>query len=677
MIRILLLSAYTALGVLCIATPALGKPRVLVLGMDGLDPDLLARYLAEDKLPNFQRLAAQGEMQPLATSMPPQSPVAWSSVIAGCHPGTHQIFDFIHRDPNPREPGLPIRPYLSTSTVEPPASERQIALGRWRIPLSAERVKLERRGPTFWDFLVKQGIDTAIYRIPANYPAQEVDGQGHFQCLTGMGTPDLVGSYGEFTLFTPDAPPRGRKVSGGRYARLEMQQNRALGQLLGPKNHLRQADARGRVPDLHVRFEAVRDPVRDLVKLTLGDHAELLKTGEWSRWIPFQFETGIPGSRALRLLRAPTALPGMVRFYVKQVHPHLVLFATPVNIDPTRPVNPISVPASFSRELAEATGLYYTAGIPQHTPEIQRGALDEDQWLEKTQMILAERRGQFRYALRHFRSGCLFFYFGDPDLVSHIFWRDQDPQHPGRDPGHADRYAHVIEHTYIRMDQLVGEALACIQPGDTLIVMSDHGFCSFRRGFNLNTWLLQNGYITLRDPSRRGGETLLTNVDWSRTRAYGLGLNGLYVNLRGREKYGSVPDGAEKRGLLQEIAEKMLEVRDEDGSQVVARMYFVADEYPNADPRIAPDLLVGYARNYRAGWATLLGGMPHALIEDNHDRWSGDHCVAAHLVPGILVSNRRITVDDPKLEDLGPTILDRFGLEIPTEMMGRAILEKD
>ena len=648
--------------------------RVYVLGMDGMDPDLLERYMSQGKLPGFQRLAAMGGFQRLATSMPPQSPVAWSNVISGCRPGTHQIYDFIHRDPDPAVPGLAIRPYLSTSTIETPATQRKFSLGRWQIPLSAEKVQLKRQGPAFWDYLVAQGVDTTLYRMPANYPAAEVEGDGHFHCLTGMGTPDLQGTYGEFTLFTPDVRRGGKQLAGGRLTYLSTKDHRAEAAIEGPPNYLRKPSAEGDVPRLEAKFVALRDPERDLVKITLGDHLVLLKEGEWSPWIQFAFETGLPGSTVLGALQAPTSLPGMVRFFVRQVHPDIVLFATPVNIDPTQPVNPISVPHDFSKEVALATGLYFTAGIPEHTAEVQTGSLLEDAWLEKANMILEERVRQYRYARKNFASGCLFFYFGTPDLVSHIFWRDQDPKHPGRDPEQGDRYANVIEDTYVKMDAIVGETLEDLRAQDTLIVLSDHGFASFRRGFNLNTWLLENGYLVLRNPRSRSNNEYFMNVDWSCTKAYGLGLNGLYVNLRGREKFGIVPDGPKKEKLLRDISEALLRVRDHDGSQVIEKNYFVAEDYPGADPRIAPDLLVGYARNYRASWSTLLGGLADELIEDNHDRWSGDHCIAAHLAPGILVSNRTITADDPALTDIAPTILSLFKLPQPKEMAGKPVL---
>jgi predicted AlkP superfamily phosphohydrolase/phosphomutase len=311
--------------------------------------------------------------------------------------------------------------------------------------------------------------------------------------------------------------------------------------------------------------------------------------------------------------------------------------------------------------------------------------LNEDQWLAKARLILQERVEQYQHALSKFQSGCLFFYFGTPDQVSHIFWRDQDPDHPGRIAKQGDRYARVIEETYIQMDELVGQALRTIGQDDTLIVMSDHGFASFRRGFNLNTWLAQNGYLTRKEPGTEAADgntdrvpstsdgRPFADVDWSRSTAYGIGLNGLYLNLAGREKFGVVAE-QEKAALLARLREELLAVRDTDGSTVIDTVYDVARDYPDANPAIAPDLLIGYARDYRAGWSTLLGGFSETVLEDNHDRWSGDHCIAAHLVPGILLANRPILVDNPDLRDVAPTILALFGLERPADLQGRPIL---
>lgn len=639
-----------------------------------MDPVLLQQYLDAGVMPNMARLAAKGSFRPLATSMPPQSPVAWSNCIAGAEPGVHQIYDFLHRDP------ATYHPYLSTSTIQTPARNRwlpeALRMGSWQIPMTAQETVLLRRGPAFWETLVEHGVPTVLYRMPANYPASShADGEP-FHCLTGMGTPDVVlGSYGRFTVFSPDAPRRSRTVPGGKFVRLRTKDHRAMGVIEGPPNFLRRPDERNNVPATEAPFTAVRDPVRDLVKITLGGTDYLLAKGQWSDWIQFAFETGIPGAALLDAATAPTTVPAMVRFYVKQVHPDLVLFATPINIDPTNPVNPISVPNRFAADIADRTGLYFTAGIPEHTPEIQQGGLNEDQWLEKVYMIHAERREQFRDALTTFERGALFFYVGTVDQICHIFWRDQDPLHPGRDAEQGDRYAGVIRQSYVDMDALVGDAMEAMGDTGTIIVMSDHGFCSFRRGFNLNTWLMNEGYIALKNPARRQSRDFFENVDWTRTKAYGVGLNGLYINQVGREGQGIVAPGDSSRALLEQIAAKLITVRDgEEGSVVVARTYVVADLYPGADPMVAPDLLVGYARHYRVDWSSMLGGISKNVLNDNMNRWSGDHCIAAELVPGIIVSNRILRVDDPDLTDIGPTVLDLFGVPVPAVMAGRPLL---
>ena len=654
------------------------SPRVLMIGMDGMDPILLQRFMDEGKLPNFKKLSEKGGFKPLATSMPPQSPVAWSNVISGCDPGTHEIYDFIHRNPNPADESMAIEPYLSTSSIEAASVHRELSFGEWHIPLTSDELVLRREGPTFWDFLTEHGIDATIYRMPANYPCCGGNGNGHLRSVTGMGTPDLLGSYGEFTLFSAVAPAEGRLASGGSIKQLRTIKNRAVVELVGPPNFLKKPDKEGHVPDMTAQVEIVRDPDHDLVKIAVGDIVHIMKTGEWSDWTPVVFETGIPGSTALAAMQAPTSINGMVRFYVKEIRPVLEIFVTPINIDPIDPAVPISEPAQFATELAEATGRYFTTGIPEHTAEIQEGALNEDQWLDKANMILEERLVQYHHALNEFDSGCLFFYFGTPDQISHIFWRDQDPDHPGRIPKQGDKYAKVIEETYIKMDAIVGEAMEAVSDDDTLIVMSDHGFASFRRGFNLNTWLHQNGYIARHEAADENAPPnsatgAFADVDWTKTKAYGIGLNGLYLNLRGREKNGIIEEN-ERAVLLKELTDGLLAVRDNDGSQVIEKIYNTATDYKDADPNIAPDLLIGYARNYRAGWPTLLGDFSDEIIEDNKDRWSGDHCIAAHLVPGILLSNKPITIDDPDLRDLAPTLLNVFGLSPPEELEGRVVL---
>jgi hypothetical protein len=333
-----LIGVAALLGVTCVTAPGCSGSsdaevdrgrRVLILGVDGVDPRLLADLMNAGRVPNLSRLADEGCFKVLGTSAPPQSPVAWSNFICGADPGTHAIFDFIHRDPNPDQPGLAVLPFLSTSDIEPPARDWAIPWGSdWHIPLFGPKPVQLRRGGAFWDDLIGHGVQTVVYRMPANYPPPEIDGRQYLSCLCGMGTPDLLGTYGEFTFFTPDAPIGGRAVGGGRFDRLRMRNHRGTGRLRGPGNFLRRPDSMGRVPDLEAEVKVVRDPRAAVAKITIGDEIVLLKEGEWSDWVPVEFDTGIPGSTALGAMQLPTSIQAMVRLYLKSVHPKLQLYRT-------------------------------------------------------------------------------------------------------------------------------------------------------------------------------------------------------------------------------------------------------------------------------------------------------------------------------------------------------------
>jgi predicted AlkP superfamily phosphohydrolase/phosphomutase len=648
--------------------------RVLLVAFDGLDPRIVQSLMSAGRMPNFARLAKTGSLTQIATSNPPQTPVAFANIISGADPGLHQVFDFIHRDPNPLDSRLPVRPYFSTADAITSQRRWAIPLGSWQLPLSESTVELLRRGPAFWDYLVARGIDTQIYYLPSNYPPRQPEGPGRFRMMSGMGTPDLLGSYGEFTLFTPSAPRQGRSVGGGRFVFLSMLGNRGQAELVGPPNFLRRPDANGKVEPLKIVLDLVRDVDHRVAKIKVGDATVLLNEGEWSPWIPVELSSGIPGGGALAAVGVNTSLSGMVRLFLKQVFPKFELYVSPINIDPLEPINSLSVPSQLASDLARRHGRFYTLGIPEDTKALSYGALDEDQFQAQCELSMQERIAQYRQALSEFSSGCLFFYFGATDLLQHMFWRDRDERHPGRIPEQAARYAHVIDDLYARMDQLVGTALAAVGPDDLLIVLSDHGFTSFRRGFNLNGWLRDSGFL-LQSPIQAaagegGGGTMFPGVNWPATRAYGLGMNGLYLNMAGREKLGVVRDDA-RRSLLAEVRDKLLEVRDVDGTPIVTNVKLTDELYPSADVRIAPDLIIGYNDGYRASWDTVLGGIMPALVEDNLDRWSGEHLIDPDLVPGVLVTSRPVTAPLPKLSDIAPTILAAFGIARPPQMTGQ------
>jgi predicted AlkP superfamily phosphohydrolase/phosphomutase len=609
-----------------------------------MDPQLLQRFVAAGELPHFQALMQQGSFQPLTTSVPPLSPVAWANFITGTNPGGHGLFDFIHRD------ARTMIPYLSTSKAEPP--KHTLRLGQWILPLSQGTMTLMRHGKSFWETLEEHGIPTTIFRVPSNFPPAESPGRS----MSGMGTPDIQGTYGTYAFFTTESAAAYQEISGGELFPVTMAANQFQAKLYGPPNSFR-ADN----PRTAVDFTVMRDPQHRVAKIQVQGHDLLLKQGEWSPWVNIDF-TLVPFVQRVSTI---------CRFYLKEVHPHFKLYVTPINMDPCSPAMPITTPQDYSQELCQCCGPFYTQGMPIDTKALSSEVLNDAEFLQQARLVLDERLRMFDYELGRFRTGVLFFYFGSVDQISHMFWRAMDPSHPLYDP--ASPHHQEVMQAYKDMDVVLGKAMEKVDADTTLLAMSDHGFAPFYRSFNLNTWLLQEGYVSLIDPSNQGEQEFLQNVDWSKTRAYGLGLYGLYINLRGREATGIVHPADDYHDLLEEISRKLLAVRDpETGEQVIASVYKATDVYTGVYAHQAPDLIVGYNRGYRSSWETVLGKFPPGLLQDNMGKWSGDHSTAEQ-VPGVLLSNKPLRVAQPALADLAPTILAAFGIPAPPAMTGKVI----
>jgi predicted AlkP superfamily phosphohydrolase/phosphomutase len=610
--------------------------RVIVLGVDGLDYQLVRDLMARGRMPRFEQLAKSGRFSALATSTPPQSPVAWSTFITGLDPGQHGVFDFIHRDPKT------LQPFLSTARTE--AGARKIVIGRWQFPLTGDRVELLRRGEAFWDVLERHGIETTIIRMPANFPPSRKATRE----LSGMGTPDLLGTYGTFSLFTSQPPPTdGRTFSGGIIVPVDVVDGVVWAGIEGPENPYLVEARKTRVD-----FTAYIDSSSRYVKLVVGNEQRLLRVGEWSDWVPVELQL-------LPFLK----LAGESRFYLKQINPHFEMYASPINVDPLKPALPISTPPGYASELARATGRYYTQGMPEETKGLKAGVLTTREFLEQARIAGEENLRQYGYVLNRFDDGFLFYYFGNIDQVSHMMWRSMDPDHPARTAEDA-QYRTVIEDLYAGIDQLVDKTLSRLKPDDLLVVMSDHGFTSWRRSFSLNSWLRDSGYLVTRDPAPQADPGLFSNVDWGRTRAYGLGLNGLYINVRGREAHGIV-DPMERQTLASEIAGRLEAVLDpKTGAHAVNRVFRREDVYhlqPNDD--LAPDLIVGYTKGTRSSDDSSLGAVTGDVFANNLSPWSGDHCMDPDAVPGILLTSRPLRKASPSLQTLAGAIVAEFGID--------------
>jgi len=641
------------------------NPKVVILGFDGMDPRRCERMMDEGRLPNLARMRATGGYRHLGTSIPPQSPVAWSNFITGAGPGVHGIFDFIHRDPTRQFAPK----YSAAETV---GGDEGWEIGMHKIPVTfwpfsqnPTQTLLTRHGTPFWNYLDAAGIPIRIYDIPSNYPPSRSE-HGHMCCLSGMGVPDLLGTPGTYQYFSSDTlvPFEGE---GEMRRAIFFKDGVATISLAGPENTALKKPVR-----TEVKVEVRRQDVEPAIRIDWQGKTVVLREGEWSDWCKLDFDLEMPSFM-------PNAhVSGICRFFLQEVRPDFRLYVTPINIDPSDPGGQrVSEPPNFVKDISKDIGLFYTTGFQEDHKARTNKVFDDEQYLEQARYVLGERKDLLDHALKNYRDGFLFFYFSSTDLQAHMFWWDGEEPHPLRTPEQARRYNKVIEDLYVDMDRVVGEVASRVGADTTFLVMSDHGFCNFRRQFNLNTWLRDNGYI--QPPTCRNLQVAGRGrpVDWTRTRAYGLGLNGLYLNLKGRERDGVV-DQSQRNALLDEITQKLLAVRDPaNGEAVIARVYRADEVYAGPHATEGPDLIVGYRRGYRASWATTLGDMPDEIITDNDSAWSADHCIAAEEVPGVVFSNRPIPGESPMLVDIAPTILDLYKLARPASMTGRSIFGSD
>jgi predicted AlkP superfamily phosphohydrolase/phosphomutase len=628
-------------------------PKVLVLGFDGMDPVLLEEFRAQGVMPNFDKFLAQGgHLTPFATSTPPQSPVAWSNFITGMDPGGHGIFDFIHRDPET------LLPFYSASEAK--TATRFWKIGSWKIPRDGGDITNLRKGTAFWELLTDAGVDVTIFKVPSNFPPVECEARS----LSGMGTPDITGNYGISTLITDD-PPVVRDLGGGRVVSVYLSDGRCTADLLGPANTFREGD-----PESSSLLEITVDRESRSAWIQTSDGGVVLAEGEWSDWIPVSFQM-IPMLKSVR---------GICRFYLMEVAPHLRLYVTPVQIDPVQPEMPISTPPEYSREIAENTGLYYTQGLPDDTSALENEFFGDEGYVQQSDFVLRERLDQLEAELDRFAAldqGFLFFYFNSPDQVCHMMWRNMDHGSPTYSAS-DHRHEHRIRNVYAELDAALGLAVAKAGPEAVVMVMSDHGFAPWNRAFHLNTWLYENGYLVLEDGVQPQEVDMLFGVDWARTRAYAIGINGLYLNLAGRESQGIVQPGAEQEQLLAELKARLEQVTDPlDGRQAIKTADRSDQVYHGDMVSIGPDIVVGYYRGWRGSNECALGKIPATVFEDNMLKWSGDHCIAASEVPGIFMANRPVLKKNPALLDMAPTILHLFGIDPPGEMVGGDLFAAD
>ena len=690
--------------------------RVVVLGFDGADPDVVATMIEAGDLPHLARLAETGALTPLATTRPSESPVAWATFATGMNPGRTRIFDFLEK----REGSYAPQIALVRESLRPlpgPAVRAVLVLGAalligggfgfagWRfgalrgaaalrrarlvgvsagalaavagatvaalLPAALPQAVRARQGDAFWKLAGAAGVSTTALFAPMEFPVEESPGA---RVLAGFGVPDVRKSFGLWSVYTTDLIEEESTETGGVRYPLRFEGGEATSVVRGPRDFTAAADPVAQ-PEVEIPIRFRLPPGRDRIEIEVDGKTLRLAAGEWSDFAPLRFR-----------LNPLVAVSGLVRFRALSLAPNVAIYMEPVNFDPRRlpPVVDLSWPRDFAGDLAARTGPFETVGWKIITNPLRDEAVDFDAFLEDAHFAREAGERLLMDALANDPPRLLVSVFLFPDRIQHMFYRFADADHPNHDPELAARYGDEIPRAYRDMDRIVGRVMSAVAPGTRLLVVSDHGFHSFRKQFQVNTWLAQNGYLEagagagdrrledLFDPNA----LFFPGVDWSRTSAFALGLSGIYLNQAGREPEGIVAP-SEREQLADRLIADLLAFRDpETGEAVVRAVHRREDIYDGPHVAEAPDLVLGLEPGYRIGWQSTLGGMPPDPIMPNLDNWSGDHC-SMEDTDGVLLANLPLAAPGgarPALRDIAPTVLEMLGVPVPREVDGISLL---
>jgi len=673
------------------ASPA---KKVVVLGFDGADPDRIRAMWANGELPNLKKLADRGSMMDLATTIPPESPVAWASFSIGANPGKHGIYDFLKRDPKTYFPGI------ATADVVKPKF-------LWGfLPIKPPKITNLRRGTPFWQIAAKQGVRAIAYQIPVTFPPEDLPNGFMF---AGLGVPDIRGTQATFQYYATDLSgseavdtEMGGKLiavseTGGRIetkvvgpwnpvvSQKKSDVQKKIAKVRGAIREAKDAGDRNRLYEKKKSLEAelaklkgsddlvlpvvfTVDHAARAVDIALDGQKKRAVEGEWSDWFEVRFK-----------VTPIVAVRGICKFYPVELGDRVKIYLSPIDFHPIHPPFAFTSPKSLAKEMYDVCGPYKSRGWPEETAGLKEERIGEEPFLEDLKQIM-DNREKMTFELMDKKPWDLFVsVFSETDRIQHMMYRLVDPTHPRYDSTLAAAYGGSVDAIYRRMDEIVGKTMDRIPEDATLLVLSDHGFNSFRRGVNVNTWLVRNGFMSLagmENPQMKlddlfGGGDFFKNVDWSRTRAYSIGLGLVFLNVKGREAQGIVP-AEDAPALKREIIQKLEAFQDpETAARVVRHAYDGAEIFKGPYVADAPDIVIGFDEGYRVSWQTALGGIPRELVVANLDKWSGDHCsIDEEITRGVLFSRRPVTKSNPHIVDLAPTILRDLGVSPAAEMDG-------
>ena len=698
------LTRFAVLFVVLFPAVTFAREKVIVVGFDGVDARYTEQWMNEGKLPNLARLRAQGTFRPLRPTLPAQTPVSWSTFSTGIDPGRTGIFDFLRRDPKTylpffaafdetKEPflfgekngyyaGLAVLILFVLISFFFRRVARYVVLAlavllgigtllaaKKYLPLTRPGVINRRQGIPFWEAAASAGRKALVVHVPVTFPANDFGDGDHL--LSGLGVPDVSGRVGKPFYFTSELDFHHAGASNEfsiQVVQLEDNKGVINTTIQGPPNKLF-----GTPPYISIPMTITVADDRNSITIEESGQKIALRAGEWSGWADFVF----PFNPLIKVR-------GISRFHLISTQPEVKLYLSPINFDPRNlpPGFKISSPAKWAPQLAKDFGPYKTLGWQIDTWAISEGFADEQMFLDDMNWTVTQDRKMFNSFLES-DYDLIVQQFEFPDRVGHVFWRFMDPKHPAYDAAAAAKWSGKLLEAYQLMDSIVGDAMrAAEKQHAALIVLSDHGFASFRKAVNYNTWLVINGYMTLKtgvEVKKRNVEMLFDqgqfweNVDWSRTRVYAMGLGEVYINLKGREAQGIVNPGAEYDALKTELKQKLVAMQDpEDGNYPVRRVLAREEVYRQFDPNMIPDLFVTNNDGYRVSWQTSLGGIPKALVEPNKQVWSGDHCsVDPEIVKGIFFYNHKIATDRPPyIGDVYPTVLGLLDVKAPYALDG-------
>ena len=628
------------------------KRRVILLGFDGVEPRIVRGMIEKEQLPNLKTVMKQGDFFNLTSTIPPQSPTAWSSFATCKNPGEHGIYDFLRRDPKTYFPGLAL------GSVHAPEFDEQGNLKK------EPYFETYRKGTPFWKIADEQGVRCKILNMPYSYPPDTLKNS---LMLSGLGVPDIRGTESLFFVFSDRFTDEELKqsISGGMRIKLNFKDSvaevklPALRNPINPKNGFIEAN---------ISFKV--DKTTKKVTINLPNQNTLqIEQGNWSDWIEWEFP-----------VTEKYSVKAISKFFVKKISEEVNIYMSCLQFHPRYPYIPFTHPVKYAQELAERYGLYKTIGWNYDTHALRQDVLTEDVFMDDVRKTMAWHETLMLDELNKEDDWKLLMtMWMATDRVAHLFWRFRDPQHPEYNAEKAKIYGEALEETYRIMDRIIGNALKSIREEDWLIVMSDHGFNTYRKGFNLGTWLIREGYLVVEGQTNPetayNDQAFLLGYDWNKTKAYALGLGSIYLNMEGREKNGIVKK-EQVKALREEIRNKLLSVKDPQTSAPVISNVYSCENFSGNEVENAPDLILGYHEGYQSTKATAKGSAPQSIFEDNLDKWSGDHVATDYkLIPGMMVTNKGINTHSPHIQDIGVSILSYLNLNVPQDLQGKNILE--